>query len=37
LETTRADAGGWFIALIIFMMVFAVILSSVAHWYYKKE
>jgi hypothetical protein len=37
LETTRADAGGWFVALIIFMRVFAVILSSVAHWYYKKE
>jgi hypothetical protein len=37
METTRADAGGWFISLIIFMMVFTVILSSIALWYNKKE
>lgn len=37
LETTRADAGGWLIGLVIFFSIFAVILSSVATWFYKKE
>ena len=36
-EVTRADAGGWLVIMLVIFMVFAIILSSVAQWYYKKE